>query len=165
MRETDLLDPRSYGREPQRGERRAHVGQCGLREGDFYHGHLANEPYTTEGRAYEGMPVWFRAEHVIDLIQGEGEPASRSAQTIDCCTHGLSEACLICEHLLGATGAGFHVADDLKRLRPDAWCDECEKLLQETGDWDLLGDRHPKLSILCGGCYDQIRARNERLKP
>lgn len=132
------------------------------RAGGLYHGHLTNEPHTKGGTAREGMAVWFRPEHVIDLIRGEGEPASRQADVVECCTHGLSETCFVCEHLVGAEGVGFNVADDPERLRPDAWCDACEALLQEAGDWEALGDRHPKLSILCGGCYDRTRERNKR---
>jgi hypothetical protein len=129
---------------------------------DFYLGHLANEPHTPGGSVYEGMPVWFLAEHVIDIMRGEGEPASRSAKTIECCTHGLSEACFVCEHLVGATGVGFHAVEKPERLRPDAWCDKCEELLQEVDYyWNRLGDRHPKISLLCGGCYDRTRESNK----
>jgi hypothetical protein len=35
-------------------------------------------------------------------------------------------------------------------------------LVEKGWDWDALGDRHPKLAILCGGCYDLMRERNER---
>jgi hypothetical protein len=148
------------GREDVRGERM--WVNVAAREGEYYHGHLANEPHTTAGSAHEGMAVWFRPEHVIDLIVGEGEPASRSASTLQCSSHGISERCYVCEHLVGAAEQGFHTADDPEANRPDAWCDECERVLDQFGSWEDAGDLQPKLSILCGGCYDAARERNQR---
>jgi hypothetical protein len=130
------------------------------KKGALYHGHLANEPFTKRGSAKEGMPVWFGPEHVIDLIRGDGEPASRQAEVVECETHGLSETCYVCAHLVGARGLGFHTSENPDKLRPDAWCDECETLLQEAGSWEALGDREPKISSLCGGCYDRTRELN-----
>lgn len=134
------------------------------REGDYYHGHLANDPQTENAAIKDGDPVWFGPQHIIDYGPLEdGRYASQGADTISCGEHGVSETCFVCEHLVGASGAGFHVAYDPDRLRPDAWCDACEQLVQQVGgDWDALGDRHPNLSILCGGCYDLTRERNMR---
>ena len=54
----------------------------------WYHGHLANEPRTA-GSAKEDMPVWFRAEHVIDYAGpgGEGQ-ASAGKDVLQCDRHG-----------------------------------------------------------------------------
>jgi hypothetical protein len=132
----------------------------------WFRGRLDNDPKTTGGRLSCDDVVWFRAEHIIDLIDAEGNQASESADVVRCKEHGASETCYVCEHLAFGSGLGFHQAVDSDQRRPDAWCDACEELrLEGGGDWDTLGDRHPKLSILCGGCYDYARQRNERWDP
>lgn len=133
------------------------------REGDWYHGHLANEPQTT-GTALEGMPVWFCAEHVVDYAGPEGEAqASEGKDVLRCERHGPSQTCYVCAHLdMGSDGRGFNTALNAEEERPDAWCDECDRLLEGGDDWDALGDRHPDIRIACAGCYDILRARHER---
>lgn len=88
------------------------------RDGDVYHGHLANTPHT-RSRAQEGMAVWFRAEHVIDYYGDPGE------------------------------------------LRSDAWCDECHREFIKTNDWETAA-KEPTIEIVCGGCYDKLKARHSR---
>jgi hypothetical protein len=133
------------------------------RDGVWYHGHLANEPQTT-GTAREGMAVWFRAEHVIDYAGPDGEGrASAAHDVLQCARHGPSPTCYVCEHIdMASAGRGFNAALNAGDERPDAWCDECDRLLERVGDWEALGDRHPKVQIVCAGCYDSLRARHER---
>ena len=132
---------------------------CDSRHGDFYHGHLANEPKTA-GAAVEGMPVWYLPEHVIDYSDANGESrASEGANVVRCDRHGPSQECFVCEHLGKRSGTGFHAAEDAENPRPDAWCDDCNALIQSVSSWDDLGDRHPKLMIICGGCYDSLKAK------
>ncbi len=131
-------------------------------DGDWYHGHLANTP-RTRGRVVEGTPIWYRAEHVIDYAGPDGEnQASESADAVRCRMHGLSERCYVCEHLTpDAEPCGFNTASD-DVLRPDAWCDACQVIVDQAGSWDALGDQHPKIKLVCGGCYDMLKARHER---
>lgn len=133
------------------------------REGEHYHGHLANTPHTA-GAARVEMPVWFRAEHVIDFAGPEGEgQASEAAGLLQCGEHGTSERCFVCEHLrFDAPPQGFFTADDPEKYRPDAWCRACEALLMEAGGWETIGDRHPKIKLVCGGCYDRLRVQHGR---
>lgn len=131
------------------------------RDGEYYHGHLANEPHT-RGAAREGMPVWFRAEHVIDYAGPEGEnKASESAKAVRCDRHGLSHCCYVCEHLTpDSERRGFNTADP-DSSRPDAWCDECHKEVSRAGSWEAPGVREPKIRLVCGGCYDALKARHD----
>lgn len=130
------------------------------RTGEFYHGHLANEP-KTPGPVYEDMPIWFRAEHVIDYAGPSGENrASESSETIACPQHGTSVACYVCEHLTPETaGRGFHTADPDTR-RPDAWCSECHVEFERAGGWDAPDAKEPRLRLICGGCYDDLARRH-----
>ena len=130
------------------------------REGEFYHGHLANEPHT-RGTAKEGMPVWFRAEHVIDYAGADGkEKASESADAVHCARHGQSPRCYVCEHLTHESEPrGFNTADP-DSARPDAWCDDCHMEFTRAGSWDATGAREPNIRLVCGGCYDELKARH-----
>jgi hypothetical protein len=127
-----------------------------------YHGHLANTPYTA-GTAHEGMPVWFGPEHVIDYASADGEnQASARSDVVQCQSHGASEPCYLCEHIeMHSFGRGFNTAVNAESQRPDAWCDACDELLEGVDDWEALGDRHPKIRVVCGGCYDALRERHE----
>ena len=131
-------------------------------EDGWWHGALANDPQQP-GRTEYGMSVWFRPEHVIDIIKPDGWRASEGEDILRCGTHGLSQPTYVCEHLAhGAAGRGFFTAEPPwpANPRPDAWCGACEAILQEAGSWEAAGDRHPKLALLCGGCYDACRERN-----
>lgn len=131
------------------------------RDGEFYHGHLANEP-DTKGTPCEGMPVWFRAEHIIDFAGPNGEDqASETADALRCERHGVSTPCYVCEHLVSdAESRGFHAPGDDK-LRPDAWCDLCHKEFMRAGSWEAPGTREPRVKLVCGGCYDGLKARHQ----
>lgn len=133
----------------------------GGREGEFYHGHVANEP-RTRGSVTEGMPVWFRAEHVIDYSDAAGEnKASESARTIQCARHGHSHRCYVCEHLTpDSERRGFNTADP-NTSRPDAWCDRCHEEFIRAGSWEGAPEE-PSIRIVCGGCYDALRKRHQR---
>ena len=134
----------------------------GAREGVWYHGHVANQP-RTDGRAKEGMAVWFRPEHVIDYAGADGEgQASAGKEVLQCDRHGPSQTCYVCEHIdMASERRGFNTAVNTEEERPDAWCDECNRLLDGMGDWDALGEHHPKIRIVCAGCYDTLRSRHE----
>jgi hypothetical protein len=132
------------------------------REGEFYHGHVNNEP-KTRGSVSEGMGLWFRAEHVIDYAGPNGEnQASERADAVQCNQHGISHTCYVCEHLTPeAPRRGFNFADT-DSPRPDAWCDECQKEFARTGSWESPGTREPSILIVCGGCYDALKERHSR---
>lgn len=131
------------------------------REGEHYHGHLANDPHT-RGTARDGMAVWFRAEHVIDYAGPQGEQrASESAEAVRCGQHGLSRKCYVCEHLTpDSADRGFNTADP-EIHRPDAWCDQCHEMFIRAGSWEAV-EQEPRISLVCGGCYDALKKRHAR---
>jgi hypothetical protein len=133
----------------------------------WWRGTLDNDPHKP-GRTRCGMTVWFRPEHIIDLLKADGWRASEGEDVLRCDSHGHSHVTYVCEHLVdGATGRGFYTAEAPwpGNPRPDAWCAACEAILEEAGSWEAAGDRHPKLAILCGGCYDACRQRNLNPSP
>jgi hypothetical protein len=83
---------------------------------------------------------------------------------IHCDTHGESEKTCVCTHLVGeSTGLGFNRNDPTEdNPSPDAWCDNCELIRAVHGTWkDTPGDLLT-IRLLCSGCYERARIRNER---
>lgn len=84
---------------------------------------------------------------------------------IDCETHGEQEEAFVCTHLVESLkkrkGVGFYFASE---PRGDAWCNLCEEIrIKEggsSGDWNERSEEFADISIVCGKCYDQIKAIN-----
>lgn len=57
---------------------------------------------------------------------------------------------------------GFNTGDDPGNPRPDAWCDNCERVLIESGDKAVF-ERRAKVTVLCAGHYDRALEYNLRL--
>jgi hypothetical protein len=82
-----------------------------------------------------------------------------------CEEHGTQEETFVCKHLRQSlrTGekVGFYWASE---PRGDAWCEACEQVrLAEggaTGDWNERSEAFAQITILCGLCYDRVRALN-----
>jgi hypothetical protein len=78
---------------------------------------------------------------------------------VECAKHGLTEACFVCQHLAHRTGQGFFVADEKQSARPHAWCAACDEvLLHAGGQWDDETEAFAGVTMICSGCYDEIRA-------
>ena len=123
-----------------------------------FHGHLANDPYHPTPPIKDRDGLWFRPEHVVDVMRPGEQRLSETEKLIECEGHGMSEKCFVCEHLTEGVGQGFHTSDT-ERLRPDAWCDACNRLLETRGSWEDV-EPHPPIKLVCGGCYDVFRERN-----
>ena len=45
-------------------------------------------------------------------------------------------------------------------LYPDAWCDECDKVLDDEGEWNEKSQAFADIKVICCQCYEAIRERN-----
>jgi hypothetical protein len=83
---------------------------------------------------------------------------------IHCNTHGEADKAYVCTHLVGeSTGLGFNRSDPTDdNPNPDAWCDNCELIRAAHGEWDDDAQKLTSISLLCSGCYERTRIRNER---
>jgi hypothetical protein len=81
-----------------------------------------------------------------------------SRQYINCDTHGQAYQAFICEHLM-ANPAKRWFSDDPTQENPwpDAWCNECETLLGEQGEWSDRGGSRLRIKLVCHRCYEQMR--------
>jgi len=88
---------------------------------------------------------------------------SDTNKKVECATHGSAGATFLCGHLLLGDNLGFNLGydpDNPDDLQPDAWCDDCEKKLEEEGEWNAKSEVFADIKLVCSQCYDEIRERN-----
>jgi hypothetical protein len=80
---------------------------------------------------------------------------------VECRIHGTSHATFVCQHLPKGQGRGFFCADDSDDPQPDAWCAECEKVRLAAGEWNDTSEKFARITLLCAGCYEVVKRRNQ----
>ncbi len=86
-------------------------------------------------------------------------------EKITCSKHGAKPVTFICQHLVKGEDLGFNLGydpDDPYCLYPDAWCDECDKVLDAEGGWNDVSEKFSDIQVICADCYLQSRERNWR---
>ncbi len=85
---------------------------------------------------------------------------------MECSVHGNQDKTYVCRHLLHSLRDGrirgfwFGASEDTER--PDAWCDECnEHLIAGGGSWTEEIQAKCSIALLCGMCYDNVKALND----
>ena len=67
----------------------------------------------------------------------------------------------VCEHLLKGIGLGFFTDEKgANSPRPDGWCAACDRVRLEHGGWNEVSEALIVVKLVCGGCYDEIKAKN-----
>jgi hypothetical protein len=88
---------------------------------------------------------------------------SDSDNKVECSIHGSTSATFLCNHLLNGEKLGFNAGfdpEDPDDLYPDAWCNECESILNKEGEWNDVSISFSDIKIVCTSCYCNIRERN-----
>ena len=90
---------------------------------------------------------------------------SEKNNQINCKIHGKRPITYICQHLANSLRSGqrvgFNLAHDPGNSSPDAWCDECEKVvMQSGGEWDDESEEFAGITIVCADCYDKAKFIN-----
>lgn len=75
--------------------------------------------------------------------------------TINCEEHGEAEYCLICRHLLSGAGLGYFAIEAEPGEPAQAWCGECDAVLEEEQGWSDRADEVADWKLICTGCYEQ----------
>ncbi len=91
------------------------------------------------------------------------------AQYVECCEHGKQQATYVCQHvvqsLVEKTPRGFWWStENPDNPRPDAWCTECEELVNRVGEWNDETEEFAGVKLLCGACYDRAKEMNVKTK-
>ena len=85
---------------------------------------------------------------------------------VHCEEHGETTACFMCQHLSRSLhsrtgGLGFVVSETAGA--PQAWCFECDSLLESRGgEWDTTGASFAGVTLACAGCFERMRVLNTR---
>lgn len=88
---------------------------------------------------------------------------SDSDKKVECDTHGAAEATFVCQHLVGGEKLGFNLGYDPEHpddLYPDAWCNECDNVLEAEREWSDKAAEFAGIKLLCSHCYEDTRERN-----
>jgi hypothetical protein len=84
--------------------------------------------------------------------------------TVHCDRHGAKREAFVCDHLLYGARQGFFHGDDPGNPYPDAWCHRCEQIRVlhggSDGEWNDKSIALVKIRLVCGDCYEEIKARN-----
>ncbi len=93
-----------------------------------------------------------------------GNPLNKDS-VMECPTHGDRLPAFICKHLQYGEGLGFNQPDDPPEEDwpfQNAWCDECDKVLIEEGEWNDRSEGFAQIMAICEGCFEEIRKRNSK---
>ena len=107
------------------------------------------------GTAYSMQHLIFEVDLALDAM----------TNTVECHAHGEQEQTFVCQHLLGALRTGEKVGFfSSGGPRGDAWCSACEEFRRReggsTGDWNERSEAFAGVKLLCGACYDRLRAQH-----
>jgi len=83
---------------------------------------------------------------------------------VHCQIHGDRREAYVCDHLLRGSRQGFFAADEPENPHPDAWCSVCDQIRSThggaDGEWNEKSEALLKVRLVCGDCYEEIKARN-----
>ena len=85
---------------------------------------------------------------------------------VECCDHGLRNRAYVCQHLVTSEFTGFWESfdsDSTKIYNNDelnAWCDECDKILLEQGEWNDISEAFAGIKLICDVCFFEMKELN-----
>jgi hypothetical protein len=90
-------------------------------------------------------------------------------ELIDCDIHGKQQQTFVCCHTVDSLKdnqpRGFWWSvEQPENPRPDAWCSECENLVNKHGEWEGEAEDFADIRIICGSCYDNAKVLNFPVK-
>ncbi len=82
---------------------------------------------------------------------------------MECERHGINKPSFICKHLQHGVGIGFNEPNeepDPEYPFKEAWCNECDTVLMEQGEWNDISEGYAEVMAICEGCFNEIKERN-----
>ena len=86
---------------------------------------------------------------------------------VECSDHEYRRRAFVCKHLNHTTKVGFEESfetfEDMELLEDDdfqAWCDECEIVRQEEGEWTDKAMAFAEIKVVCEKCYFEMKELN-----
>lgn len=87
---------------------------------------------------------------------------------MECSKHGKQGYGLVCHHLIQENKSlGFWESinsDSTKKYKDgelNAWCDECDKVLIQEGEWNEKSESFAQIQLICTSCYFEIKNKNK----
>jgi hypothetical protein len=87
---------------------------------------------------------------------------------MECVRHGIRRPAFVCQHLRLGEGLGFNTPPqpvDPELPFHNAWCDDCDAVLAREGEWNDVSEAFAGVIVICEGCLEEIRSRNQSRKP
>lgn len=86
---------------------------------------------------------------------------------VSCNTHESGRRAFVCKHLNTKTKVGFVEAveteEGMELLEDDdfqGWCDECEDVRQQEGEWNDESMKFANIKLVCESCYFDMKELN-----
>jgi len=86
---------------------------------------------------------------------------------VQCDGHGTRRAAYVCQHLTKRSYNGFHEPffDEGEEVEHQAWCDQCEEIRAQEGEWNDRSEAFAKIRLICDQCFLEIKAANTKPGP
>jgi hypothetical protein len=75
---------------------------------------------------------------------------------VTCQQHGLSEGCMICQHLVATESLGFARLPASDDGCETAMCESCEALLLSEQEWSEAHAKFAGWKLFCGQCFEKV---------
>lgn len=91
---------------------------------------------------------------------------SENYNKVECCDHGPRNRAYVCQYLVNSEFKGFWESfdsDSTKIYNNDelnAWCDECDKILLEEGEWNDISEAFARITLICDVCFFKMKKLN-----
>ena len=86
---------------------------------------------------------------------------------VSCNAHESGRRAFVCKHLNKTAKVGFEESfetyEDMELLDDDdfqAWCDKCESVRQQEGEWNDTSMKFADIKIVCEQCYFEMKELN-----
>jgi hypothetical protein len=98
------------------------------------------------------------------MVQRNGM-AETGGRFVQCATHGRVQAAFVCRHLVeqlrqprpGRIGFFRPAARDGEPEELQAWCRECDAVLDRVGEWNDESEAFAGVTLICSGCYGNLQ--------
>lgn len=82
-------------------------------------------------------------------------------RTVECDAHGSAHAAFVCSHLFSRPEQVWYCDYPSKSdPYPDAWCAECEAVVEKENGWSDRACAFADIKLICGQCYVDLQSRS-----
>ncbi|MEZ0183782.1 hypothetical protein AB9T89_16180 [Flavobacterium oncorhynchi] len=91
---------------------------------------------------------------------------SENHRKVECSNHGLRNNAFVCQHLVNSEFPGFWEPFDSDSTKEyddgelNAWCDKCDKILVEQGEWNDVSEEFAQIQLICEVCFFELKELN-----